>query len=142
MRSYATATIPDSNLQPGGTLPIPQGGVSGATVHNPYEGNAYAISEGRQLYVMYNCVGCHMNGGGDIGPPLINAKYRYGDAPSDIYKTIVYGRPHGMPAWGTRIPEYQIWELVTYVLSMRGSEPSSATPARDDSMQRTREQTQ
>src|SRR4051794_24180811 len=74
----AFAEISESNsLQPGGTQPAAQGGVTAANEYNPFEGNAYAISEGNQLYKIYNCKGCHMDGGGDIGPALINEQYRY-----------------------------------------------------------------
>src|SRR5947209_8131916 len=34
-----------------------------------YADNAYAVAEGQKLYNQYNCVGCHANGGGGIGPP-------------------------------------------------------------------------
>lgn len=59
-----------------------------------------------------------------------------------MYNTIAFGRPNGMPAWGARIPKYQIWELIAYVRSLRGSEPTAATPARDDAIEKTLEKTQ
>jgi cytochrome c oxidase cbb3-type subunit III len=37
-------------------------------VDNPYGYNAHAISEGKRLFTWYNCVGCHANGGGGMGP--------------------------------------------------------------------------
>jgi cytochrome c oxidase cbb3-type subunit 3 len=40
-----------------------------------------------------------------------------------------------MPAWGGRIPEYQIWQIVTYIRSMNNQEPFSATPQRLDEIQ-------
>ena len=55
------AAARESLLQPGGTRTEPQ-------VANPDEGNAAAISEGERLYGVYNCAGCHANGGGAIGP--------------------------------------------------------------------------
>ena len=36
---------------------------------NPYEDNAYAMTEGQRLYEWYKCSGCHARGGGGIGPP-------------------------------------------------------------------------
>ncbi len=140
-RAFAESSVSNA-LQPGGTPPAAQGGVTAANEYNPFEGNAYAISEGAQLYTMYNCKGCHMDGGGDIGPSLISATYRYGRSPGDMYNTIAFGRPNGMPAWGARIPKYQIWELIAYVRSLRGSEPTAATPARDDAIEKTLEKTQ
>jgi cytochrome c oxidase cbb3-type subunit 3 len=40
-----------------------------------------------------------------------------------------------MPAWGGRIPEYQVWQLVAYVRSLAGDQPRSATPPRADSLE-------
>src|SRR5207245_319214 len=37
-----------------------------------YGGNAYAVSEGKRLFAAYNCSGCHANGGGGMGPPLMD----------------------------------------------------------------------
>src|SRR5437764_6632172 len=91
-----------SDLQPGG--PLPQ-------ASNPFHGIAYDVAEGSRLFGWYNCSGCHANGGGAIGPPLIKDNWVYGGEPANLFETIVKGRPNGMPAWGGRIPEYQIWQL-------------------------------
>jgi len=116
----------ESDLQPGGALP---------PVTNPDHGEANAISEGQRLFSWYNCTGCHANGGGAIGPPLITSNWIYGGEPSNLFDTIVKGRPNGMPAWGGRIPEYQIWQLVAYIRSLNGLEPKSATPERQDHLE-------
>jgi cytochrome c oxidase cbb3-type subunit 3 len=116
----------------------PSGATTVVNVRNPYEGNAYAISEGQRLYDWYNCSGCHAHGGGGIGPPLIKEDQRdwiYGSEPFNIFDTIVKGRPNGMPTWGGRIPEYQIWQIVTYVRSLNKLEPQAATPARYDALE-------
>jgi len=119
----------ESALRPGGPI-NPQRAVT-----NPYNSSGYDISEGQRLYNWYNCVGCHANGGGGIGPPLIKQQWIYGGEPANIFDTIVKGRPNGMPAWGDRMPEYQIWQIVTYVRSMNGQQPTSATPTRPDTME-------
>ena len=49
----------------------------------------------------------------------------YGSSPANIYESISEGRPNGMPSWGGHIPDYQIWELVTYV---QGSMKNLSTP--------------
>jgi len=116
-------------LVPGGPLnPQP-------VVNNPYNSSGYDISEGQRLYNWYNCVGCHANGGGGFGPPLIKTQWIYGGEPANIFATIVEGRPNGMPSWGARIPAYQIWQIVAYVRSMNGDQPRSATPARPDALE-------
>jgi len=121
--------VKQSDLQPGGPQPL-------QTVNNPYEGNAFAISEGQRLFGWYNCTGCHANGGGGIGPPLMKQTWIYGGEPANIFETIVKGRPNGMPTWGGRIPEYQIWQIVTYVRSLNNLEPKSASPVRADTIQK------
>ena len=117
-----------SLLQPGGLRTEPHAA-------NPYEGNAPAISEGQRLFNWYNCSGCHANGGGGMGPPLIKQNWIYGSEPENLFDTIVKGRPNGMPAWGGRIPEYEIWEIVTWVRSQNNLEPKAATPVRVDSLE-------
>ena len=114
-----------SELQPGGRQSQP-----GA--QNPYENNAYAISEGKRLFNWYNCSGCHANGGGGMGPPLIDNNWTYGSEPENIHETILRGRPNGMPAWEGRIPDYQVWQLVAFVRSLGNLEPKAATPVRQD----------
>ena len=119
----------ESTLRPGGPV-TPQPAVT-----NPYNATAYDISEGQRLYDWYNCSGCHFAGGGGIGPPLIKTAWIYGGEPADIFDTIVKGRPNGMPSWGGRIPEYQIWQIVAYVRSLNGLQPPSATATRSDSIE-------
>jgi cytochrome c oxidase cbb3-type subunit III len=63
---------------------------------------------------------------------LIKQHWIYGGEPANMFDTIVKGRPNGMPAWGGRVPEYQIWEIVAYVRSMNGEQPRSATASRAD----------
>src|SRR4051794_24847013 len=57
-----------SGLHPGGSN-------SNSPVRNDYEGNAQALSEGKQLYQQMNCVGCHAHGGGGMGPALMDEKW-------------------------------------------------------------------
>lgn len=99
-----------------------------------YTGNAYATNNGKRLFRWYNCNGCHAAGGGGIGPPLMDAQWRYGDDPHSIYESIMRGRPNGMPAFGGRIPEDQAWQIVAYVRSMSGGVRKDVAPSRADSL--------
>jgi cytochrome c oxidase cbb3-type subunit 3 len=101
---------------------------------DPYEGNAYGISQGKQLYNRFNCVGCHAQGGGGMGPPFLDAEWRYGSDPEAIATSIVDGRPNGMPAFGGRIPADQVAQLVAYVRSLSGLVRADVAPGRDDHM--------
>jgi cytochrome c oxidase cbb3-type subunit 3 len=100
-----------------------------------YDENAFALSEGKRLFRWYNCNGCHASGGGSYGPPLMDDRWRYGHEPENIHETIVRGRPNGMPSFGGRIPDNQIWQLVAYVRSMSGLVRADAAPGRADSIQ-------
>ena len=99
-----------------------------------YEESAYAVSEGKRLFNQYNCSGCHANGGGGIGPPLMDNYWVYGSQPQNIFTTIVEGRPNGMPSFRNRIPQYQVWEIAAYVRSMSGLLPKDVAPSRSDQL--------
>jgi cytochrome c oxidase cbb3-type subunit III len=98
------------------------------------ESSAYEVSQGRTLYKWFNCVGCHAQGGGAIGPALMDDKWIYGSKPDEIFKTIMDGRPNGMPSFRGRIPEAQAWQIVAYVRSMSGLLPANVAPNRLESM--------
>jgi cytochrome c oxidase cbb3-type subunit III len=102
------------------------------TPRNPYAGNAWGVSEGKRLYTFYNCVGCHANGGGGMGPALMDEFWIYGSDDASVFETIARGRPNGMPAFGSRVPESQIWMLAAYVESMSGRLPMDVLPGRSD----------
>jgi len=104
-------------------------------VKNPYGYNAHAISEGKRLFTWFNCVGCHANGGGGMGPPLMDSRWRYGSDPENIFATIIEGRPNGMPSFRGKITEQQAWQLVAYVQSLSGQVPKDAAGGRQDDMQ-------
>ncbi|HET8744846.1 MAG TPA: cytochrome c [Ramlibacter sp.] len=99
-----------------------------------YDDNAFAISEGKRLYRWYNCSGCHANGGGGIGPALMDSQWIYGSDPQSLFNTVMQGRPNGMPSFGGHIPEDQVWKIVAYVRSMGGAVRSDVAPARSDSL--------
>lgn len=99
-----------------------------------YANNPWAISEGKRLFAWYNCSGCHGRGGGGMGPPLMDDRWLYGDRPEQIFASIASGRPNGMPAWGTRLPEVHVWQLVAYVQSLSGRVTKSALSPRGDEL--------
>src|SRR5690606_19958893 len=86
----------------------------------------------------YNCAGCHFNGGGGMGPPLMDDEWIYGSSPAHIFATIVEGRPNGMPTYGGKIPEHQVWQIVAYVRTLGGIEPvPGAKGRRNEGLQET-----
>lgn len=110
----------------------PVGPVPGGTQDMQYPTNSYthdpvALQDGRRLFDWYNCSGCHGgHAGGGMGPSLRDPVWLYGNRDDQIFDTIAHGRSNGMPAWGSKIPERQIWELVAYIKSM--GTPEEADP--------------
>jgi len=92
------------------------------------------VNEGKKLYSSYNCEGCHFLGGGGMGPALMDDKWIYGSDAANIFETIVEGRPNGMPSFGSNIPRYQIWQIVSFVRSLSGLVKSDVAPNRSDTL--------
>ena len=124
------APTPVSTLAPGGGPPATPWDHTG----QDYETNAYHISQGKRLFRWFNCSGCHANGGGGMGPALIDDEWRYGAEIEQVYASIAQGRPNGMPAFQDKVPPAQIWELAAYVRSLTGNVPKSAAGSRGEEM--------
>jgi cytochrome c oxidase cbb3-type subunit 3 len=114
--------------------PRPAARAARPPVPGPYDDNAWAVSEGQRLYAWFNCQGCHSMGGGGMGPALMDDTWLYGDDPRDIFASIAAGRPNGMPAFGPRIADQQIWQLVAYVRSLGALARKDVLPGRSDSL--------
>lgn len=90
--------------------------------YNPVADDPNAVADGKRLFVWMNCAGCHgVLGGGGMGPPLLDTEWIYGNEPASIFQTIAQGRPNGMPAFGGKLPDEQIWRIVAYVRSIDGA---------------------
>ena len=102
-----------STLRPGPARFFPE-------VANRSEVNDADVAQGKQLFNQFNCSGCHAAGGGAIGPALMDDEWIYGSSATNIFWTIIEGRPQGMPAFGGRIAEDQVWRIAGYVRSLSG----------------------
>jgi cytochrome c oxidase cbb3-type subunit 3 len=122
--------VPLVSLEPGGGAPP-----KNTEIGKNYEQNAYHLNQGKALFTAMNCSGCHSNGGGGMGPALIDDVWIYGSDFPNIAATIRDGRPNGMPAFGRVLPPEQIFELSAYVRSLGGFVPTNAAPSRNDSLQ-------
>ncbi|HEY8976447.1 MAG TPA: cytochrome c [Burkholderiaceae bacterium] len=127
-RARAQATAPFSAGPPG------RGLQERAAAGGYDERSAWTLAQGKRYYRWFNCIGCHAQGGGGIGPALMDAGWTYGKTPGDIFTTIMDGRPNGMPAFRGRIPEEQAWQIAAYVRSLSGLVSSDAAPNRADSL--------
>lgn len=113
----ASAPIPTNVGPVPGAASAP--GITPAHATNPYANDADALQNGWRLFNWYNCSGCHGgHAGGGMGPSLRDPVWLYGDRDDQIFDSIAQGRSNGMPSWGSKIPEDQIWQLVAYIKSM------------------------
>ena len=134
--SGGTTTSPPATATAVGPVPGPAGDLA-ATANEPQgSGNPYALdrtamAEGRQLFIRFNCSGCHGGrAGGGMGPSLRDVDWLFGSRDAQVYSSIAEGRAHGMPSWQPRLTPDQIWKLVTYIHSLRtANEPNP--PASD-----------
>ena len=103
----------EGHLAAGGTLP------PGATLSNPHAGDSAVARQGALLFTTMNCDGCH---GGDatgwVGPNLGDGRWRYGSSDTEVFSSIYFGRPKGMPAFGGVLGTEGVWTLVTYLRSL------------------------
>jgi len=98
----------------GGDAPPP-----GGTLRNPHDGDAATARSGALLFNAMNCDGCHgTDAAGWVGPNLGDGRWRYGGADAEVFSSIYYGRPHGMPAFGATLGSEGVWTLVTYLRSL------------------------
>lgn len=124
----ATIAQPGQNMhQPLFTFPIgAEGEVAGPV--NPLAPEPNTINAGRLLY-QNNCVPCHGPTGRGDGPMAAGMQPRPSDfaehmppglhTDGQIFLWIKNGYPGtGMPAWGGRLSDEQIWQLVLYLRTL------------------------
>ncbi|MFI5312284.1 MAG: c-type cytochrome [Gemmatimonadales bacterium] len=100
---------------------VSAGGIAppGAELDNPFRGDARSAAEGALLFKSMNCDGCHSAGAeGAVGPSLISGRWRYGGADGEVFQSVYYGRPDGMPAFGGIVTPPLAWKIVTWLKSL------------------------
>lgn len=110
---------------------IPAGGrqPTGGDLNNPLRNDPTAAGNGAALFAAMNCDGCHGgDGSGWVGPSLADGRWRYGGADAEIFSSIYFGRPKGMPAFGGTLGTTAIWSIVTYLqkLTPPANEPTES----------------
>ncbi len=109
--------------------PIPGPRHDAPAVTNPFADDRTATVEGRQLFIRFNCSGCHGGrAGGGMGPSLRDVDWVYGHSDAQLFSSISEGRAHGMPSWQPRLTPDQIWKLVTYIKALRTRNEPQAPP--------------
>lgn len=76
------------------------------------------------------CAACHgTQGGGGIGPNLTDAYWLHGGKLTEIARTVTEGvGDKGMPPWGPILSPDDVYSVVAYIRSIRGSNPAGAKP--------------
>lgn len=100
---------------------------------NPFAGDRASVTEGGQMFTAMNCDGCHGPGAtGNVGPSLVDGRWRYGGEDGPVYQSIYFGRPRGMPAYGGILTPGVIWKLVTYLRAqpLPADMPTESWPSR------------
>ncbi|MFN8008906.1 MAG: PQQ-dependent dehydrogenase, methanol/ethanol family [Terriglobia bacterium] len=94
---------------------------------NPLAGQVEAIASGKKAYANY-CQGCHGGDGmGGRGPSLAVAALKHGNEDAQLYQTIRQGIP-GTPMPPFELSPNEIWELVSYLKTLRPSGKEEAVP--------------
>ena len=103
--------VHDAHVNAGGAAPI------GARMNNPDNlHDSSLVNTGGRVFVSMNCDGCHGDGAsGWVGPSLIDGRWRHGGSDGEIYQSIYYGRPRGMPAYGGLMSPAMIWNVITWI---------------------------
>jgi cytochrome c oxidase cbb3-type subunit 3 len=99
-----------------------------------YQNNAMHVSNGQLYFHWMNCTGCHSEGGGGIGPALMDSKWRYGSSMESIVQSIANGRPNGMPGFAGKMTPTQIWETAAYVRALAVRVPQSLRSGRSEGL--------
>jgi mono/diheme cytochrome c family protein len=122
----ANATVPggyESHILAGSTPP------TGAVLIESQGRGAAAAKAGASLFIAMNCDGCHGgDAGGWIAPSLVDGRWRYGGSDQEIFSSIYYGRPKGMPAFGGVLGREGAWNVVAYLesASVRANEATES----------------
>lgn len=93
--------------------------------------DAKDLSRGKAVYNL-NCVACHLaDGGGSIGPNLVDEYWILGGGIKNIYKTIAEGGRDGkgMIAWDKTLKPEDIAKVSSYIISLQGTTPAAPKKA-------------
>ncbi len=90
---------------------------------NPFHDQPPAVQAGRLLYADH-CAQCHGENaeGKKKRPSLRSSRIQSEASEGDLHWLLVNGSiRHGMPSW-SRLPDPQLWQLVSYLRSLKTAE--------------------
>lgn len=85
------------------------------SLKNPYAASPEAFWAGKKLFQQH-CAECHgLEGRGQNKAPDLHSPVIHSASPGTLFWFLKNGnRSEGMPSW-SRLPDPQLWQLVTYV---------------------------
>jgi cytochrome c oxidase cbb3-type subunit 3 len=89
-----------------------------------FEDSFWQVSEGSLYFTWYGCGACHgesAKGVLDLG----DDRWLYGGSMADVFASIANGRPAGMPAYRSRMPQEQLWQVSAYVRQLHKTKPAA-----------------
>jgi mono/diheme cytochrome c family protein len=90
---------------------------------NPFAGQSDAVQAGRLLYLGH-CAQCHGKNaeGTKNRPPLRSRRVQSDLSEGEVHWLLVNGNlRRGMPSW-SKLPDQQLWQLVSYLRSLKTQE--------------------
>jgi cytochrome c oxidase cbb3-type subunit 3 len=84
------------------------------------------LENGKSTF-LNTCSSCHRrDGGGDIGPNLTDQYWKHGGSAKNVFHVVTNGVPGtNMVAWGGSMSPEAIRNVVSYVLTLQGSNPAN-----------------
>lgn len=89
------------------------------------------LDKGAAIY-QSNCMACHAaDGGGGIGPNLVDEHWILGGGIKNVFHTVSEGgrAGKGMIAWKSTLKPAEIQQVSSYILSLQGTNPASPKEA-------------
>lgn len=96
--------------------------------------DAASLAQGKAIYDT-NCIACHKaDGGGSIGPNLVDEYWILGGGIKNIFNTIMEGGRDGkgMVAWKSIIKPSDAQKVSSYIISLQGTNPPDAKAPEGD----------
>ncbi len=94
-----------------------------------------SLDLGKSIYIQ-NCKICHGQGGKGLqgsGPNLTDEYWKHGGGVLNIFKTVKYGViEKGMVPWKDNLSPIKIQQVVSYILSIQGTNPEGAKAPEGD----------
>jgi len=87
------------------------------------------VAAGREVFTTY-CVACHLDAGqGLVGPNLTDDYSINGCTPMEMFKMVTEGKAaKGMPPWGNQLGPTRVQYVVSYLLTIRGTQVEGKAP--------------